>query len=103
MRLIMYDTKAIFIISTLINGINITMLNDIADAWNNDGIIMMNHWEKIIWAVACYWQLMVNRRVSTDSPDRETNNWIYLLLINSCTPCLHEQVNTKYKALNHCF
>ncbi len=53
--------------------------------------------------MACYWQLTINVRIHTDSPDRETNDWIYLLLINSCTPCLREQINTKYKAVDHWF
>ncbi len=99
----MYDMKAIFMISTLINGINITTLNNIADAWNDNGINMLYHLEKIKFGVACYWQLTINRRVLIDSPDRETNDWIYLLLINTCTPRLREQINTKYKALDHCF
>ena len=103
MRLIMYDTKAIFMISTLIDGINITTVNNIANTWNDDDIGMLYHWEKITFAVACYWQLTINRRVPIDSPDRETNDWIYLLLINLYTPRLCEQINTKYKALDHCF
>ncbi len=90
-------------ISTLINGIDISTINNSVNAWNDNDIGMLNHWEKITFAVTCYWQLTINRPVPAGSPDRDTNDWIYLLLINLCTPYLGDQINTKYKALDHCF
>ena len=45
MRLIMYDLKTIFMISTLVAGVDIHKLKNIADAWNDDGIDMLFNWE----------------------------------------------------------
>ena len=102
-RLIMYDMKTIFFVSTFVPGIDIRSLSNIADAWNDDGVDMMTCWEEITWEMVCYWQLTINRRTTRDSPDRESNTWATMLIYNSCTHDLREQIQNKYDVVGSSF
>ncbi len=54
MGLVMYIMEATFIISALIRGIDITILDNIIDARNGNNMNMLFKLEKISWDVACY-------------------------------------------------
>jgi len=72
------------------------MVGNLAALWNNDQVDMLMWWEKITWQHACLWQLTLNRRVLVGSTDRTTMNWTLLLLYNSCTKDLRDQIGLTY-------
>ena len=94
-RLVMWDMMRIFMVSTLVAGFDPQTLSSVKDMWSDDCIDMLESWEKITWETACLWQYSINKRCSPE--DRTSNTWAYLLIWNSCTLDLKEQVNLKYK------
>ena len=94
-----YDLKRIFLISTLVPGLDISLVSDPASLWNDDQVDMLMWWERITWRQACLWQLTLNRRVPVGSEDHTTMDWALLLLYNSCTKDLRDQVGLKYDHL----
>ena len=94
-----YDLKRIFLISTLVPGLDISLVSDTESLWNDDQVDMLMWWERITWRQACLWQLTLNRRVPVGSEDRTTMDWALLLLYNSCTKDLRDQVGLKYDHL----
>ena len=82
-RLIQYDMKRIFLVSSLIAGIDPIAVHHVADMWEDDEHDMFLCWDAIPWQTACYWQLSINRRCLPE--DKTSNHWALLLLYNSCT------------------
>jgi hypothetical protein len=98
-RMVVYDLKRVFLVSTLKAGIDPSIVTNPLLLWNNDGIDMVQCWEKIDWNTACYWQLTLNRRTPTGSNDRTSMDWAYLLIFNSCNLDLRMQIDIKYGGL----
>ena len=99
LRMQQYDLKRVFLVSTLIAGLDLKTVNDPTALWQDDQVDMMMWWEKITWRQACLWQLTLNRRVPVGSADRTSMDWALLLLYNSCTKDLKDQVGLKYDHL----
>ena len=96
-RLIMWDLKRIFLISTLVSGIVPSTMTNVLDLWNDDSVDLIESWEMITWEMAAYWQYSLNKRAGPD--DRVSNEWAYLLIYNSCTTALRDQISIKYELL----
>ena len=100
-RMVQYDLKRIFLVSSLISGIDPRSVSHVADMWNTDQFDMMYCWDSIPWQTACYWQYSINKRCVEE--DKISNHWALLLLYNSCTADLKDQINLKYKPLPDLF
>ena len=61
-RLIQYDMKRVFLISSLIARIDPTAVHHVADMWEDDEHDMLLCRDDIPWQTACYWQLSINMR-----------------------------------------
>ncbi len=59
-RLVEYYMKQIFFVSSFLDGINLSMINNTTAIWDNDGIDMLLYWDRISLDQACYWKLTLN-------------------------------------------
>jgi len=97
-RMHQYDLKRPFLISTL-KGLDLNTTNNLSDLWNDDQADMLESHEKFTWKQVCLWQLTLNRKVPVGSADRTSMDWALLLLSNSCTKDLRDQIDLKYDHL----
>ncbi|KAL7465923.1 hypothetical protein ACHAXS_006228, partial [Conticribra weissflogii] len=96
-RLIQFDMKRPFLMSTMKSGVDVDAITHVAELWNDDEIDLIHDWEKIDWDTVLYWQYSINKRC--DAVDKDSNKWALQLVFNSCTADLREQINLRYKDL----
>jgi uncharacterized membrane protein YgcG len=97
-RMHQYDLKRPFLISSL-KTLDLNTTNNLLDLWNDDQADMLESHEKITWRQVCLWQLTLNRKVPVGSADRTSMDWALMLLYNSCTKDLRDQIDLKYDHL----
>jgi len=101
-RLIQFDLKYIFLMSSLKTGIDPTTQKNPKDLWEvGTEVDMIDSWERTDWEQACYWQYSINKR--GDDRVKETASWAQSLSYNSCTASLREQIDMNYKKLHPAF
>ena len=101
-RMHQYDLKRPFLISSL-KGLDPSTTNNLLDLWNDDQADLLESHEKFTWNQVCLWQLTLNRKVPVGSPDRTSMDWALMLLYNSCTKDLRDQIDLKYDHLHTCY
>ncbi len=79
-RLIQFDLKRLFLVSTLISGIDVTQMTNPKNLFNSDQVDMIHNWEKITWTNVMYWQYAIKKR--SGALQRDSNNWALLLVYN---------------------
>ncbi len=82
-RLIQFDMKRPFLMSTMKSGVDVDAITHVAELWNDDEIDLIHDWEKIDWDTVLYWQYSINKRC--DAVDKDSNKWALQLVFNSCT------------------
>ncbi len=99
-RLVEYDMKRIFFVSSFLTGIDLSTINNITVIWTNDGIDMLLYWDQILLKQACYWQLTMNLQVLTNFSDRTSMQWALIFVQASCTPDLLARVAMRFNQLH---
>ena len=96
-----YDMKDQFFIGKLKAGLDPTSVKHVADLWDHEQLDLFQHWDKISWETACYWQYSINKRC--EGEDKTSNKWALEAIKNSCTTDLKDLINHKYGRISSSF